>query len=190
MTTCLDIARAIQRQQSAVSAGAGSPPDNRPVEADADFTTIKCPWCGGKDLLEGDSGLWCYECERLAWVASANRITRADCLEDIIDDRPQFCASKGVLKSGLLRLVTENRPAIFAHLGRVAPHVAPATKAVPSEATPLSGCRCGESTFRDVLIHGGRSTRRDCARCDRFLIFTRWNEATTTSASSVGGPGV
>jgi hypothetical protein len=26
----------------------------------------------------------------------------------------------------------------------------------------------------DVLIHGGRSARRDCARCGRFVAFTTW----------------
>lgn len=29
--------------------------------------------------------------------------------------------------------------------------------------------RCGCAQYIDVAIHGGRSTRRDCARCGRFL---------------------
>src|SRR5689334_11952147 len=39
---------------------------------------------------------------------------------------------------------------------------------------PPPRCRCGSSTFRDVAIHGGRSTRRDCDRCSRFLDFPIW----------------
>jgi len=37
-------------------------------------------------------------------------------------------------------------------------------------------CRCGSTAGRDFPIHGGRSTRRDCARCGRFLDFPRWHE--------------
>lgn len=38
------------------------------------------------------------------------------------------------------------------------------------------GCcpRCGYREYRDVPIHGGRSIRRDCARCERFLCFPVW----------------
>jgi hypothetical protein len=35
-------------------------------------------------------------------------------------------------------------------------------------------CRCGSTTWRDVPIHGGRSVRRDCGRCGRFLDFPVW----------------
>jgi hypothetical protein len=35
-------------------------------------------------------------------------------------------------------------------------------------------CRCGSTTWRDVLIHEGRSVRRDCAGCGRFLDFPVW----------------
>ena len=37
-------------------------------------------------------------------------------------------------------------------------------------------CRCGSTTWRDVTIHGGRSVRRDCAKCGRFLVFVIWYE--------------
>jgi len=37
-------------------------------------------------------------------------------------------------------------------------------------------CRCGSTTWRDVPIHGGRSNRRDCGRCGRFLGFPVWHE--------------
>ncbi len=36
--------------------------------------------------------------------------------------------------------------------------------------------KCGSTDFRDTLIHEGRSTRRDCARCGRFIDFPRWYE--------------
>ena len=42
------------------------------------------------------------------------------------------------------------------------------------EAQSISCARCGSSEFRDVPIHGGRSMRRDCARCQRFVEFTVW----------------
>src|SRR5262245_17574403 len=35
-------------------------------------------------------------------------------------------------------------------------------------------CRCGSTTWRDVTIHVGRSVRRDCARCGRFIEFPVW----------------
>lgn len=41
-----------------------------------------------------------------------------------------------------------------------------------NKAKPI--CRCGSTTWRDVPIHGGRSVRRDCGRCGRFLDFPVW----------------
>jgi len=35
--------------------------------------------------------------------------------------------------------------------------------------------RCGATRYYDVPIHGGQSTRRDCARCDRFIEFPIWH---------------
>jgi hypothetical protein len=37
--------------------------------------------------------------------------------------------------------------------------------------------RCGSTEYRDVPIHGGRSTRRDCASCSRFLGWPKWYDA-------------
>ena len=39
---------------------------------------------------------------------------------------------------------------------------------------PAAPCRCGGAECRDVPIHGGRSARRDCARCGRFVSFPIW----------------
>lgn len=39
----------------------------------------------------------------------------------------------------------------------------------------LSACdRCGSIEYIDVLIHEGRSLRRDCLRCGRFMGWVRW----------------
>jgi hypothetical protein len=35
-------------------------------------------------------------------------------------------------------------------------------------------CRCGASVWRDVQIHNGKSVRRDCAGCGRFIEFALW----------------
>ena len=35
--------------------------------------------------------------------------------------------------------------------------------------------RCGSSETIDNTIHGGRSTRQDCARCGRLRKFPRWH---------------
>lgn len=34
--------------------------------------------------------------------------------------------------------------------------------------------RCGSTETTDTDIHGGRSVRRDCARCGRFRKFVTW----------------
>jgi hypothetical protein len=44
----------------------------------------------------------------------------------------------------------------------------------PKPKRPDAVCRCGSTRWRDVPIHGGRSIRRDCARCGRFLSFPLW----------------
>lgn len=55
--------------------------------------------------------------------------------------------------------------------------VAPAIPLASRDAreTPAKAiCRCGSATWRDVPIHGGQSTRRDCAGCGRFIGFPVW----------------
>ena len=53
----------------------------------------------------------------------------------------------------------------------------PATEPTPvvipkAPAKPV--CRCGATNWRDVPIHGGKSIRRDCGRCGRFVDFPVW----------------
>ena len=38
--------------------------------------------------------------------------------------------------------------------------------------TSCPHCRRGQ--FRDIPVHAGRSIRRDCARCGRFIVFPVW----------------
>jgi hypothetical protein len=47
----------------------------------------------------------------------------------------------------------------------------------PKAAKPTPGIcpRCGSDQFKDVPIHGGKSIRRDCAKCSKFLAFPRWS---------------
>jgi hypothetical protein len=42
------------------------------------------------------------------------------------------------------------------------------------DATLKPLCQCGSTAWLDLPIHGGRSTRRDCACCGRFLDFPIW----------------
>jgi hypothetical protein len=44
--------------------------------------------------------------------------------------------------------------------------------------------RCGSTQCRDVPIHGGRSTRRDCLRCGRFMGWPHWYDATDGMAEA------
>ena len=36
--------------------------------------------------------------------------------------------------------------------------------------------RCGSQQMRDIPIHDGQSTRRECGSCGRFLDFPRWRQ--------------
>lgn len=45
---------------------------------------------------------------------------------------------------------------------------------IGSTSTTGHICRCGSTTWRDVPIHDGRSVRRDCGRCGRFIKFPIW----------------
>lgn len=54
-------------------------------------------------------------------------------------------------------------------------------------------CRCGSTQFRDYVIHDGKSVRRDCAICGRFIAFPVWHgpsldelKGTSTGTNSDG----
>ena len=51
---------------------------------------------------------------------------------------------------------------------------------------PLTTCnRCGSEDYHDTPIHGGRSTRRDCAKCRRFMGWPRWYDHSMTGLEEV-----
>jgi hypothetical protein len=111
-------------------------------------------------------------------------------------------APEGVLTPGLLAVIRGNKPAIIAALGgdaKIARHDTPTRPAGPLEyfaaevveplplhvgglltappaaRHPPGACdRCGGISFRDTPIHDGASTRRDCAKCGRFISFPLW----------------
>lgn len=49
----------------------------------------------------------------------------------------------------------------------------PGVRAAAARPRP-NGCRCGGEGWNDVPIHGGRSARRECARCGGFLRWAVW----------------
>ena len=79
----------------------------------------------------------------------------------------------------LLDRLREHKPELLGILARR--EAAPPTPqdahgdAAPGPApTQRPVCRCGSTTWRDVPIHNGQSTRRDCGRCGRFIRFPVW----------------
>jgi len=58
-----------------------------------------------------------------------------------------------------------------------APAIAP-DELAPKAEKPKPVCRCGSTTWRDVVLrhapHNGTTIRRDCAGCGRFLDFPVW----------------
>ncbi|MBX3426610.1 MAG: hypothetical protein KF688_13095 [Pirellulales bacterium] len=69
-------------------------------------------------------------------------------------------APQAELTPGLLEALTARKAELLAML-------------LPTDATAV--CRCGSTAWRDVVIHGGQSVRRDCAICGRFANFPIWN---------------
>jgi hypothetical protein len=52
----------------------------------------------------------------------------------------------------------------------------PPTPPPPPAGSAAPRCpQCGSTETRDVPIHGGRSVRRDCTTCGRFLFFPVWH---------------
>ena len=78
-----------------------------------------------------------------------------------------------------------------AHKGELLAMLRPATEPLPNgeigqNRTPIKEkhapakpvCRCGSTTWRDVVLHhaphNGTTVRRDCGRCGRFMEFPVW----------------
>ena len=88
-----------------------------------------------------------------------------------VDGGLSIDAPQDALKPELLQQLVANKADLLEHLA------AEQLRAViPTSATgaAIAVCRCGSTTWRDVPVHDGRSTRRDCARCGRFIDFSRW----------------
>jgi len=51
----------------------------------------------------------------------------------------------------------------------------PLTHIEAPTSKPARCPRCGSTATVDVPIHAGASTRRDCAKCGRFVAFVRWH---------------
>jgi hypothetical protein len=66
--------------------------------------------------------------------------------------------------------------AVLERFPGVVKRVMPAPRIVPRSDQPATAdrCSCGCVDTVAVIIHGGRSTRLDCARCDRFRRFGHW----------------
>ncbi len=64
----------------------------------------------------------------------------------------------------------------------------PTLAAVPATHPPAKVrtppvCRCGSTRWNDVVLHhephNGQSTRRDCAKCRRFISFPVWHRTSS-----------
>lgn len=85
-------------------------------------------------------------------------------------------APQDVLTPELIERLRTHKTDLIAHLRPKAPG-----RAMPTaRAKPI--CRCGSTTWLDVAIHDGQSTRRDCAGCGRFIDFSRWYGAVALQA--------
>ena len=78
---------------------------------------------------------------------------------------------RSALTPDLLDLVKAHKTELLALLRpKRSVEVTRAAAAIPAKLV----CRCGSTMWLDVAIHDGQSTRRDCARCGRFIEFSRW----------------
>ncbi len=94
---------------------------------------------------------------------------------DLTVDAPQ-----GVLTPDLLEQLRTHKAELIAHLQ---PRCWHATRNTAQATAAKPVCRCGSTTSVEVLIHEGRSIRRDCARCARFIDFSRWYGTDALQAS-------
>lgn len=97
-------------------------------------------------------------------------------------------APKGALTPALVARLRAHKAELLTLLRSPA-----AVPAAPFDATggppvaPKPVCQCGSTTWQDVPIHGGRSLRRDCGRCGRFIAFTVWHGPTRDPEHTVRG---
>jgi hypothetical protein len=70
----------------------------------------------------------------------------------------------------------------------VAPPPAPTPPPPPAGSAAPRCPHCGSAATRDVTIHGGRSVRRDCATCGRFISFPVWYDEAAPEPPLPGWP--
>lgn len=88
-----------------------------------------------------------------------------------VDGGLSIDAPQDALKPELLQQLVANKADLLTHLAAEQLQTELPTSAT---AAAIAVCRCGSTVWQDVTIHDGRSTRRDCARCARFIDFSRW----------------
>jgi hypothetical protein len=163
--------------------------------------------CGERQTAEG-GGLPPPLGDRVA--ALLDKLHAHGCQVEALGDGQTFrsdcpgCGAKGALEiaedeGGVphvwVRCGCDDPLAIFDDLVRVplSEFRQPKTPPPPRKPKrPDAVCRCGSTRWRDVPIHGGRSIRRDCARCGRFLSFPLWyghKEDEPASAQAQGADG-
>lgn len=87
------------------------------------------------------------------------------------DGRVAIDSPKNALSPEILERIRTYKAELIEQLGTKAP---PEHRGADRTLTAKPVCRCGSTKWRDVSIHEGQSTRRDCARCGRFIDFSRW----------------
>ncbi len=92
-----------------------------------------------------------------------------------VDGGLSIDAPQDALKPELLQQLVANKADLLTHLA--ADHSPDIQTVSSTTGAEVAICRCGSTTWHDVPIHDGRSTRRDCARCGRFIDFSRWYDA-------------
>lgn len=82
-------------------------------------------------------------------------------------DRLEADGPRSALNEAILARITRFKPELLVWFSN-----APLDRR--AGAFDLPPCRCGSTRFRCFPIHGGRSVRRDCQKCRRFLDFPVW----------------
>jgi len=105
-----------------------------------------------------------------------NELSRLGVCLEVIDDKLRY-SPKSIVPTTLVNEIRVYKGDLLAALKSCALEAdkyrtEPAVASAP-EARRLCP-RCGAKQSRDVPIHGGRSVRRDCAKCQRFLEFPVW----------------
>jgi hypothetical protein len=120
-------------------------------------------------ILEYDAGLDRLEAERRARMSYG--LPAAD-QADVDDQHLVVGVDHAAVAARSIPLVA----AVLERFPGVVKRVMPAPRIVPRSDQPGTAdrCSCGCADTVAVIIHGGMSTRLDCARCDRFRRFGRW----------------